>query len=43
MSAVSLLCTHSALLLGRKNFFQKAVYQFRRTVERIQIGLHIVP
>ena len=33
---------HGALLLGGKNLFQKAVHQFRRTVERVQIGLHFI-
>ena len=34
---------HGALLLGGKNLFQKATHQFRRTVESIQIGFHVVP
>ena len=41
--AVSLLNIHGTFLLGCKNLFEKAVYQFRRTVESIQIGFHIVP
>ena len=41
--AVFLLLIHGALLLGGKNLFEKAVYQFRRTVEGVQIRLHIIP
>ena len=43
MPAVSLWHIHGALLLGGKNLFQKTAHQFRRTVEGIQIGLHLVP
>ena len=38
-----MLCIHSTLLLGNQNLFQKAAYQFRRTMKRVQIRLHIVP
>ena len=40
---VSLRHIYGAFLLGCKNLFQKAAHQFGRTVERIQIGLHVVP
>ena len=38
-----LLHIYGALLLGGKNLFQKAAHQFGRTVESIQIRLHIIP